>query len=268
MVPAICHNRAMATASPVVPAGRAWARLTGGSRRGVLTTAIALLVAGAGAVSPTALAVVVLLVVVAFGLGWPSLLALPSPRGSAAVVLATGVLSLVVVLLAGTLQPLIAVLAFGVIAAFVHEMGRGEHRPLLTESLAGTVTGLVAASSAAGWVVTAVGEQGDAVVLASAAALAGSALMTALPWDPRVTGALAIAAGGLAGLAVGLLAPSLGAVTGATVGAGVGLLTASLEVVFARYPAGRRPLAGSTIAVIPVVVVGIPVYGVAVLLGG
>jgi hypothetical protein len=81
-----------------------------------------------------------------------------------------------------------------------------------------------------------------------------------------VTGALAMGAAAVAGLVVGLVEPSLGAVTGATLGAGAGLVTASLEVMFGRYPAGRRPLAGFTVAALPVVVIGIPVYGVAQLL--
>jgi hypothetical protein len=217
-------------------------------------------------VGPAALAVVVILTTAVFSLGWSTLLALPSRRGSTGVVLSTALLSLAVVLLAGDLVPLVAVVAFAVIAAFVHEMARGERRPLLTESLAGTVTGAVCATSASGWVAIGVGAQQSAVVLASTAALAVAGLCTALPRDVRVTGALAMVGGALAGLVVGLLNPTLGVVTAATVGAGGGLVTASLEVLFGRYPAGRRPLAGVTIALLPVVVVGIPVYGVAQLL--
>lgn len=267
MVPPICDNRAMPAASSSVRPGRAWTVLIGGSRRGVVTALLAVLVVAAAAVSPGALAVAVGLVVVAFALGWPSLIALPSARGSAAVVLAAGLLSLGAVLWAGTLVPLIAVLAFAVIAAFVHEMGRGQGRTLLTESLAGTVTGAVAASSASGWLAIGVGAQQDAVVLASGASLAAAGLASALPLVPRVTGAIAIVGAAVAGLVVGLVSPTLGALTGAIVGVGVGLVTAALEVIFDRYPAGHRPLGGLTIATIPVVVVGIPVYGVAVLLG-
>jgi hypothetical protein len=256
----------MSIVPPGAVRGRAWSRILGGSSRGLLTASIAAILAAATALGPAAPAVVVAAALVVFSLGWSTLLALPSRRGSTAVVLSTGLLSLVVVLLAGDLVPLVAVVAFAVIAAFVHEMARGERRPLLTESLAGTVTGAVCAVSAAGWVAIGVEAQQTAVVLASGAALAAAGACTALPWDVRVTGALAMAGGALAGTVVGLLNPSLGVITAATVGAGAGLVTASLEVLFGRYPAGRRPLAGLTIAVLPIVVVGIPVYGVAQLL--
>ncbi len=241
--------------------------IVGASRRALVTAGLAAVLAGSTFVSPLATVVVVALAATAFGLGWPTLVGLPSPRGSSGVVVTTGLLSMVAVLLTGDLVALIAVIAFSVIAAFVHEMARGQRRPLLTESLAGTVTGAVAVVSASGWVAIGTGALPAAVALAAAAAVGASALCTAIPVPVTVKGALAIAASAVAGGAVGLLNPSLGALTAAVLGVGVGMVTAAIEVVFDRFPTSSRPFPAFAIAALPVVVVGIPVYGVAHLLG-
>lgn len=237
------------------------------SRRALVAAGLALVLAVATSTSSVATVAVVTVAVVAFGLGWPTLLGLPSPRGSSGVVVATGVLGIGAVVLAGSLVGLIAVIAFGVIAAFVHEMGRGQRRPLLTESLAGTVTGAVAAVSASGWVAIGTGVLPAAVALAAAAAVGAAALCVALPVSVQVKGGLAIGASAVAGGLVGVLEPTFGAVTAAAVGVGVGMVTAAIEVVFDRYPTSTRPFPSFAIAALPVVVVGIPVYGVVQLLG-
>lgn len=239
----------------------------GASRRALLTAGLAAVLAASTFVSPAALLVVVAFGIVALALGWPTLVVLPSRRGSSAVMITAGVLGLLAVLTTDDLAGLVAVLAFAVIAAFVHEMTRRDQRPFLTESLAGTVTGVVFVVSATGWVVISAGGRTTPLVLAAAASLAAAGLCTAFPVAVRVRGLLAMVAGGAVAAVVGVLNPVLGLLAGAAVGAGIGIVTASLEVLFDRFPSSGRPFAAFAIAALPVAAVGIPVYGVAQLLG-
>lgn len=239
----------------------------GVSRRALLTAALAAVLAVSTLISPAALLVVVAFGVVALALGWPTLVVLPSRRGSSAVMMTAGVLGLLAVLTTDDLSGLVAVIAFAVIAAFVHEMLRRDHRPFLTESLAGTVTGVVFVVSATGWVVIAAGGRTTPLVLTAASAVAAAGLCAALPLAVRVRGLLAMVAGGAVGGVIGAFDPALGVLAGVAVGAGIGIVTASLEVLFDRFPASGRPFAAFAIAALPVAAVGIPVYGVARLLG-
>lgn len=237
----------------------------GSTARSLVTAVLAVLVAVAAALSPGAASAAVLALGVLFALGWPRLIDLPSPRGSAWVGIASVVVALGSVLLARSLVPLLAVLAFGVIAAFVHEMARRDGRPHLVESLSGTVVSVVAVVSAAAWVLLATGSASGGVLLAGAAGLAAAALATGLPLSPRVGTALAIGAGAVAGGVVGHLAAAVGIPVGALVGLGAGVVTAASVVLFDPYPTSERPADSAAIAALPVMALGIPVYAAAAL---
>lgn len=77
--------------------------------------------------------------------GWPRLLNLPSPRGTASVLAAT-TLALALVMLAGSAGDRTkwagAVVCLGLIGSFLHQLLRQDGRPRLVMSLAGTALGL------------------------------------------------------------------------------------------------------------------------------
>ena len=103
--------------------------------RAPLGAALALLLAVVsltGPLSPVLMAVAVGLLALLIGLAWPSLLELPSPGGTRAVVAGTGILgALVTVLVPERFTPLsgvVMVCAIGVFASFAHQMLRSERR--------------------------------------------------------------------------------------------------------------------------------------------
>jgi hypothetical protein len=245
-----------------------WSRsaLLGATSRNLLAAGIGAVLTASSFVGPAAIVPVLVVVTTALALGWPRLVGLPSQWGSALVIGLSGLIGIGAVLATGRLVPLSAVLGFSVVAAFVHEMVRRDGRPRLVESVTGTVTGAVAASSAAGWVaVSGVGPPA-VLVTATGAALTIAALAALLPLPRSYTGVIAVVGGLAAGLVTAQLSPGLGYGTGGAVGLGAGLLTAFVRVLFDHYPASGRPSASSAIAALPACALGVPCYAIALLL--
>lgn len=114
------------------------------------TIAFAALVGLTGYASPNFVALAVALAGLVVAWGWPQLLSLPSPRGTAAVLAVGTVLMTGTVLLtdeAPYLQWMPAAMAVSVIAAFLHQLMRRDGRPRLTESVSASVTGLAVISA-------------------------------------------------------------------------------------------------------------------------
>lgn len=235
--------------------------------RAPLGAALALLmalVALTGAHSPTLVAVAVAVIGALVGVAWPSLLELPSPLGTRIVVGGTGVLGAVGALLIagrdGAVSAVIIVCAVGVFASFVHQMMRRE-RTRLTDSLTGTVAGVMLTGLGSCWVlaqVAAVDKAATGLVAAIALGLAVTLLVdaTGLPTAVRVvlatvlgTALTVFLAGALAGIEL-LPAAVAGLVT--TVGAcGAHLLLGS--ALMARRPAASLAVAGAPVATVGVV---------------
>lgn len=234
--------------------------------RAPLGAALALLmalVALTGPLSPTLVALTVALLGVLVGIAWPDLLELPSAPGTRLVVAGTGVLgalfSLVVAERTGAVAAVIMVCAIGVFASFVHQMVRRE-RTRLTDSLTGTVAGVMLTGLGSCWVLAqsdAVGTGRTGLVAAIALGLAVTLLAGAAPMPslPRLllaallgTAVITLLAGVLAGVG-----PVPAAVTGlvTTVGAsGSHLLLGSS--LMARKPSASLAVAGAPVATVGV----------------
>lgn len=235
--------------------------------RAPLGAALALLmalVALTGVHSPTLVAVAVAVIGALVGIAWPVLLELPSPLGTRIAVGGTGVLGAVGALLItgrdGAVSAVIIVCAIGVFASFVHQMMRRE-RTRLTDSLTGTVAGVMLTGLGSCWVlaqVAAVDKAATGLVAAIALGLAVTLLVnaTGLPTAVRVvlatvlgTALTVFLAGALAGIEL-LPAAAAGLVT--TVGAcGAHLLLGS--ALMARQPAASLAVAGAPVATVGVV---------------
>ncbi|MHA7133651.1 hypothetical protein [Oerskovia turbata] len=233
------------------------------SSRAVATSVVAAAVAAAAffGLLPLTIAAGALAVLVA--IGWPALLDQPAPGGSGLVIGLTGVGAVGAV--AATegepaLRNLPIVLAMGVVLAFVAEMLRRDGRPRLVESLLGTVSGVVVAVSAAGWIATDRTEAGAALVVTCAVTIAVASAISALPlagwWSSIVTVAAAAAAGG----GLGYFLPAVESVIGLWTGVVAGMLVAGLRALFDQLPALERKQAALAAIVLPVTVGGILVF--------
>ncbi|MGO1284123.1 MAG: hypothetical protein ACTHUU_03320 [Brachybacterium sp.] len=243
--------------------------------RAPLGAALALLMAVVsltGSVSPVLMAVSVGLLSLLIGIAWPTLLELPSPTGTRAVVAGTGILgALVAVLSPERFTPIsgvVMVCAAGVFASFVHQMLRRERREL-TESLTGTVAGAFVSGIAASWVIAqsgAIADGSGALVTAMAVGLATTLLLNTapLPAAPRLVLSILAGAAMTAVLAVSLagVAPLFAAVAGlvTAIGAGCAHLLAGSPLV------AKEPIPSLAVAAVPVATVGVVAHLMVLLL--
>src|SRR5690625_718486 len=120
-----------------------------------MVAAVATFVALASYISLAALVGVIFVLIMAVAVGWPWLIALPTPRTSSVVLALCGfgaVVSVVIVDVEPLLKWLPAALGGAVVIAFVHQLLRRDGRPRLVEAVSGMVAGMLVLASAAGWV--------------------------------------------------------------------------------------------------------------------
>jgi hypothetical protein len=148
--------------------------------------------------------------------GWPGLLGLPSPRGTA-FVLGVGSAAAIGTVLATRTEPFLkhmpAALAGAMIVAFLHQLARRDGRPRLVESIASTITALAIVVSGASLVALPRTGQGRWVIALAACGMAASALTDLAGRWPRLRVwllPLAMLVGGAVAGVVGATAGSLG----------------------------------------------------------
>ncbi|NCT91290.1 hypothetical protein GXB85_10045 [Cellulomonas sp. APG4] len=241
------------------------------STRAVITAALATLVAAAAYFGDLPLVAAGVVLTLLLAGGWAVLLGLPSPLGSAVVIAlagAGGVLAVAATRGDPLLRDLPVVLALGVLLAFVNELARQDGRLRLVESVTGTVTGVLVATAAAGWVAAGRAPGGSSLVVSGAVALAIAAAVSAVPlggwWGAGVTAG----AGTAGGAVVAAVMPRLDVLPGAVLGLAAGILVAALHVLYDSTPARTRPLAALAALTLPVSVSGFVVYVVGRVLVG
>lgn len=222
----------------------------------------ALVALGAAAGAPVLVAAL-LLVVVAVASGWPTLLSLPTQRGSTTIIALCGAVAVTAVAFTED-EPLLrwlpGVLALGVIAAFWHQLLRRDMRPRLVESVTGVVSGVVAVELASGWLGALHAPGGAPLVLMGAVAVAAASAATGLPWPQKLTGPIAIVAGGAFAALAGRLLPTLHAVPSAAVGLVVALLVVGLDRLLGQLPTATSRQTGITMGATQVATTGVVVY--------
>jgi hypothetical protein len=225
----------------------------------------ALLVAAALLSSPLVATATVLLAVVALAVGWPALLALPSPRGTAAVVALAGAAGVITVLLTpgpARLRLLPPVLALAVLGAFLHQLLRRDLRPRVVDGLSGAISGLLLAALASGWLAALGADRGEAIVVTGAAAAAVGSLALLLPPRPGLRALAAVVAPAVVAGLVGALAHPMAVVPSGVLGLAVGLVIAVVQAVLALLPTVRERSAWASLAAAPVAACGLAVYAV------
>jgi hypothetical protein len=239
--------------------------------RAVLTAVVAALVALAAYLGEPALVVTAGVLALVVAVGWPPLVAAPAARGTGVVVALGGVGGVVAVTLTDDeplLRGLPEVLALSVLLAFVHELVRRDGRERLVESVAGTVSGVLVAATAAGWLAAWRTDGGLAVVVTGALALAVASAVSAVRIAGWLRASLTVVAAGGAAVGAGLLVPGVAPLPAALVGTAVGVLVAALHRLFDRLPSMRRRWPALAGAVLPVSVTGVVVYVVGRVLVG
>ncbi len=234
----------------------------------VLAAVLLGLAAPAG-VGASAVAAVVL--GAALALGWPALLALPSPRGTTGVVLGTGAAAALVVATTPDdpwLRRLPVALALAVLAACAHQLLRRDLRPRVVDGLGGTLCGAALAASAAGWAVLPATPGGWPLALV--AAVSGTTACVALltPWPPLLRAALVVVAAAGTGASTSAALAGVPPAGAAAIGAAVGVVAVVLHALLAPLPAAGRVRSRVAMVAAPLAAAGTVAYGLGrVLLG-
>lgn len=173
---------------------------------------------------PVLVAVAVALAAGVITWGWPGLFGLPSPRGTI-LVLAIGSVAAIATVLATTTEPYLAwvpaALAGALGVAFVHQLARRDGRPRLVESVSLTTTALAIVVSGASLVALPRTPNGAWVVAIASSAIAVSALTDLFGRSRRLRAwllPLAMLAGGIVAMVVGVVLGSAGWGASALVG--------------------------------------------------
>ena len=223
---------------------------------------LAAMVAVASLASPTLLAGALLVTVVVMATGWPTLLGLPTQRGSTTVLALCGTAAVLVVALAGEQERRLAwlapVLALSVVATFTHQLLRRDMRPRLVESVAGVVSGVVVIELVAGWLAAAAASTD--LVLTGAAGLVPAALALALPLPQRFTGLIAVAVGGLGAVLASVFLADVASLPAAVTGVLVAVVLASFDRLFAPLSSTTSRQAGLALGAAAVCCTGAIAY--------
>jgi hypothetical protein len=205
--------------------------------------AFASLLTIAGFAGPPMVALTILFAAGIIAWGWPGLLGLPSPRGTA-LVIAVGAAGAVGTTLATTTDPYLAwmpaALAGSMIVAFVHQLARRDGRPRLVESIASTITAIAIVVSGASMVALSRSEHGAWVVAIAAAAMAVSAVTDLAGASRRLSPwllPLAMLTGGVAATYVGYRLGAVGWGAAALLGVMAAGVSHAVRRVLATLPA-------------------------------
>jgi hypothetical protein len=198
--------------------------------------------------------------------GWSSMLGLPSPRGSA-LVLAIGSVAAIGTVFATRTDPYLAwmpaALAGALIVAFVHQLARRDGRPRLVESVASTITAIAIVVSGASFIALPRTPHGDWLVALAASAMAVSALTDMVGGSARLRAwllPLAMLAGGVVAIIVGVTIASIGWGPSALVGVLAAGISHAIRRALAMLPAITAPRSQLVSASSSVLIGGVVVY--------
>jgi hypothetical protein len=232
---------------PATPAVRSAPAVSGrvAVRVAAAALAVAALLSGAAYAGRPVLVVAVVLICSVVAAGWTTLLDLPSPRGTTTVVAASGALAAVAVALTRDeplLEWLAPALAAGVVAEFVHQLGRRDGRPRMVESVCGSVAGIVVLGSLASVVALPRSPLTADGVVVWALPVGLAVALQALPLPGRVAVPVGVLAACLSGALLGGLLPAPTAAAGAVAAAAAGAVAVMLHRLLTVLPrAGTSP---------------------------
>ncbi|USQ80713.1 hypothetical protein NF556_03375 [Ornithinimicrobium faecis] len=203
--------------------------------------------------------------------GWAGMLALPAPKGTAAILYA-GSLALVLSPLVSAERPMLTwvagALALALIAAFVHQLMRVDGRPRIVESISSIALGLGVMTCGVLLIPLSSTAEGAALVVATVVGAAASSISDILGhWKPLrpwlVPLALLVGGGAAALVAVGLgMQWSIFLLSGVVAGA----VSHALRSVHSTLPTMAHPRPRLVMAICSLLVTGPVAYAVALAL--
>jgi hypothetical protein len=215
---------------------------------------------------PALVAISVALAAGVMAWGWSGLLGLPSPRGTA-LVLAIGSIAAIGTVLATRTDPYLAwmpaALAGSVIIAFLHQLARRDGRPRLVESVGSSVTAIAIVVSGASFVALPRTPDGPWLVALAASAMAVSALTDMVGGSARLRAwllPLAMLAGGVAAIIVGVTIASIGWGPSALIGVLAAGISHAIRRALAMLPTISGPRSQLVSASASVLISGVVVY--------
>lgn len=228
-----------------------------------MTVVFAVALAVAVQFGTLAIASVLGALVVVLASGWPTLLGLPTPRGSTTVLALCGATAVVVVLVTidnptPPLHWLAPVLAISIVVGFMHQLLRRDLRPRLVDSLTGVLAGVVVVECAAGWL-AAFNETSDAA-LVGLAALGVTAVAMALPLRRVISESVAAVAAIVVSIGAAQVigqGSTLGAVV---VGVMVAVLMIAFDLIYSRLPSVVSRQAAVAVGASNVCAAGMVIY--------
>lgn len=233
--------------------------------RAVLTAVSAVLLAASLMGGTYVVAGVIAVLSGVFAWGWPVLIEAPAARSSSLVIVAAALASVILVLMDESPVYLSLVLAFGVIGAFIQQMARTDGRHDVVNAVSATVTGVVVVTSASGWLLGMYDYAGEETLIAALAILAVASVVTAFPVPTMLVAGIAALLGAGVGMGISTIMPHVSLVSGAILGLVVGGMMALSHVVIGSFPITNRWSAAAGAALLPVLVLGVPVHLVAAL---
>lgn len=241
------------------------------STRAVTTAALAAGLAVAAYATDELLLALCGVVVIAFAGGWPHLASSPSVMGSRAVITLGGLGAVAAIWFTPGepyLRALPLVFALAIVLAFVHELIRVDGRLRLVESVSATVTGVLIATSAAGWIAAGRTPGATDIVVTGAVTLAAASVLAALSLRPVLAAAATAGTAAAVGMGLGFVLPLMSPTSGALIGFSVGILQVTLHALFDRLPSLEGRWAAVAAIMLPVTVTGTLVYVVGRVLVG
>lgn len=205
----------------------------------VTTVAFAAALWGASLTGQVSVAMVLGALVVVLASGWPTLLGLPTPRGSTTVLALAGAVAVAVVAFtAGHANPplhwLAPVLAVSIVIAFMHQLLRRDLRPRLVDSVTGVLAGVVVVQCAPAWLAAL--EETPGAFTVGLGALSVCALALALPLRRMVSEGVAGLAAVLVSLGLGVWLAEISTLGAVVVGAMVAVMMIAFDLVYAHLP--------------------------------
>ena len=203
--------------------------------------------------------------------GWPSLLALPSPRGTTAVVAVGGAAAVLAVGLAcdePLLQWLSLALAAAVVAEFVHQLGRRDGRPRVVESSTGVLVGVALAASMSTVLALPLTPNGAAGVVVAVVPVALGLALQLLPFPARISAGIGVVAAFLLGALLGGLLDGPTTIAGGVAGGLGSAVALMVHRLLSVLPAAGWAPGWLALAVAPLASSGVVAYVVLRLLAG
>lgn len=222
-----------------------------------------LLIMLAGYLPAAAGTLVVMLLAVLFGYGWPRLLAVPAQKTLGTVLAATGVLAELATLLSRESSVLVwaaPIAAAGCIVVFVVQLLRGTGQSHRLESTLGCVGAVAATVSASGWLAAVRYTQQPGFLEIIAVSALVVVLVSMLPLPDAIVAPFGLSLGTLAAPLVALLLSEVHVLAAAV----TGLLVSALFLAFRRLGSVSAPAGGwlsaISLGLAPVFSVGALVY--------